>query len=241
MKISLSTFVGISMVASRIDADIYSGPASVLFFHADLNCTGIPAHIKISQDVSCRAEPDDYCSNYDLGRSHACVTNLAESLSNTFGESPYVVVEYYTDAGCSTIRQTFAFLADGNCHEYYLVDTIASQRTTIGADGRVKVEGFSNEYGRCSPTLEVLLDQPAANINTGGCIATTGQMPKRFYSVGTSPDSSSGSTTGGSTDSTATLTTNTTTKTSSAATTSLVSSAATLFVGAVLSTMMVVF
>ncbi|KAL3671053.1 hypothetical protein V7S43_004236 [Phytophthora oleae] len=162
-------------------------------------------------------------------------------LSSSFRKSPYVLVDYYSDNDCNVLSQTFAFLADGKCHEFYDVSRVTSQRTTVYANGRVTIEGPSSHGSGnepCSSAYEVQVDQPAANINTGTCIQTTGQMSKKYYSVGTSPPTDTAAASS-STDTTNSVT-NATTTASSAEATSILSSA-TLLIGAVVSTMVMVF
>ncbi|KAE8903631.1 hypothetical protein PF005_g8674 [Phytophthora fragariae] len=160
--------------AAAASVKIVEGGIEASAYYEDANCTSSALVVNIGGDCS----GDTFsCPVYDTpGTSEMCFPDLTVLLTTGLGGGRHLVVEYYTDADCTSLSSAGAYLADGLCHEFTQFDgSRQSETTVVSSNGSVSVVGT---LGGCksSDTFYHAYPIPSANI-TGECIAV--DMPPR--------------------------------------------------------------
>ncbi|KAK1946246.1 hypothetical protein P3T76_001799 [Phytophthora citrophthora] len=123
-----------------------------------------------------------------------CNYNQAEYLSSAYSDTPYVLIDHYSDSNCEDLTSTDVYRADGKCHNslnYALQVDVASNGTVA-----VKSRSKTCELGDWSDVLDPV---PATNVNSGLCFVVGKHKAKLYLidgktGVSTSSASSSGTT-----------------------------------------------
>ncbi|KAE9136868.1 hypothetical protein PF006_g14300 [Phytophthora fragariae] len=108
-------------------------------------------------DSNCQASGCNEGEEEGVFYTNSCVPDYSEFASSSFGQSPYLVAQAYSDKSCTTESYILIYLADGKCHvrnEGY------SFTATLNSDGSGVLAKYRDQHSRLHGICRLLCIQP---------------------------------------------------------------------------------
>jgi serine/threonine-protein kinase TNNI3K len=153
---------------------------SVFTYYYGSECTGSPTHIDFSAVVcseTTECEPsksDNYASKCYNDTLNA--DGRLELAQEKFGDYPVLLIDRYSDSGCKTSESSSAYIADGQCYNFYVNGSLTAN---ISEDGATYRSFDKNRSCRGIPSYietvdgETLQEHSCAESNDGSIRAYT--------------------------------------------------------------------
>ncbi|KAG7383176.1 hypothetical protein PHYPSEUDO_003963 [Phytophthora pseudosyringae] len=124
----------------------------VWVFYVGKTCDGTPYNTYTERDASCLVQActeDGNVSATGVGMASIdCTSNYKTSMRNSFGNSPFILVEVFADSDCNTLSYAQGFFASSNCEgSPNLNSTQASHVIAkLASDGSAVLEYYSDAF-----------------------------------------------------------------------------------------------
>lgn len=162
LRVSSSSFVGLALLVTKIVADgNYQSNKWLITKRFDTSsCSGLPSFVIATPGCGPGEAYYEKCSADNFTKASAdsempqiyywydCVDDATSSLSEAYGEAPFLHIDYYADPNCSEFNAADFYAADGECHDFLSGDinvhSAASWRITLDANGSISHRTFSD-------------------------------------------------------------------------------------------------
>lgn len=134
----------------------------------DRSCSETPVGIKFTRDFVCGASRDsaktvcgpDGAALYSIS---SCTSDYSGLSSTMFGsDTPYVVVEEYSDSRCSQVESVTVYIADGDCHSN--TNYATSFKVTLTAEAAATITTYTDTY--CNAVQDEIVVTNRASCHT---------------------------------------------------------------------------
>ncbi|KAJ8571731.1 hypothetical protein ON010_g5099 [Phytophthora cinnamomi] len=159
--------------------------------YEDDSCSETPVGIKFTRDFVCGASQDPFrtvCGSdgATLYSISSCTYDYAGLSSTVFGNNtPYIVVEEFSDMQCNYAQNVTVYIADGVCHSN--VDDATSFKVTLATEDAATITTYNDTYCNGVQSSMVLSKKTLASyscLRDEYCTSDSGYGCATRFSVG---------------------------------------------------------